>query len=139
MCRSEFKCKILKFGQQQAQNCHRFQSLSEKQISSTKSRNPLCTLKVSLIFLLYGFVFWIHILVLQTAISNWVHTTFFNKQIWLEIKSQLISKCLFVSSILPKNELGNSNFCPSLPGQTFFILFLEELKNTKCSFEINWI
>ena len=57
MCRSEFKCKILKFGQQQAQNCHRFQSLSEKQISSTKNRNPLCTLKVSLIFLLYGLVF----------------------------------------------------------------------------------
>ena len=57
MCRSEFKCKILKFGQQQqAQNCHRFQSLSEKQISSTKSRNPLCTLKVSLFFLLYGLV-----------------------------------------------------------------------------------
>ena len=43
-----------------------------------------------------------------------------------------------VSSILPKNELKNSNFCPSPLGQKFFFRFLEELKKTKCPFEINW-
>ena len=44
-----------------------------------------------------------------------------------------------VSSILPKNELENSNFCPSLLGQRFFVRFLEELKNPEFSFEINWL
>ena len=43
-----------------------------------------------------------------------------------------------MSSILPKNELGNSNFCPSLLGQTFFVHFLGELKTPKSPFEINW-
>ena len=43
-----------------------------------------------------------------------------------------------MSSILPKNELETSNFCPSLLGQKFFVRFLEELKKTKCPFEINW-
>jgi hypothetical protein len=33
-----------------------------------------------------------------------------------------------VSLIVPKNELENSNFCPSLMGQNFFVRFLEELK-----------
>ena len=42
-----------------------------------------------------------------------------------------------VSSILPKNDLENENFCPSLLGQKFFVRFLEELKKTKSSFEIN--
>ena len=43
-----------------------------------------------------------------------------------------------MSSILPKNELENSNFCPSLLGQTFFVRFLGELKTPKSPFEINW-
>ena len=43
-----------------------------------------------------------------------------------------------VSPILPKNELENSNFCPSLLGQKFFVCFLGELKKTKCPFEIKW-
>ena len=42
-----------------------------------------------------------------------------------------------MSSILPKNERKNVNFCPSLLGQKFFVRFLEELKKTKCPFEIN--
>jgi hypothetical protein len=42
-----------------------------------------------------------------------------------------------VSTILPKNELENFSFCPSLLGQKFFIHFLEELKKTKSPFEIN--
>ena len=46
-------------------------------------------------------------------------------------------KVFLVSSILPKNELKNSNFCPSLLGQKFFVRFLEELKNPKFPFEIN--
>ena len=41
-----------------------------------------------------------------------------------------------VSLIVPKNELENSNFCPSLMGQNFFVRFLEELKK-KCPLEIN--
>ena len=40
------------------------------------------------------------------------------------------------SSILPKNEFENLNFCPSLLGQKFFVCFLEELKEPKCPFEI---
>ena len=36
-----------------------------------------------------------------------------------------------MSSILPKNELENVNFCPSLLGQKFFVRFLEELKIQK--------
>jgi hypothetical protein len=43
-----------------------------------------------------------------------------------------------VSSILPKNKLENSNFCPSLLGQKFFVRFLEELKTQRFSFEIIW-
>ena len=43
-----------------------------------------------------------------------------------------------VSSILPKNELENSNFCPSLMGQKFFVRFMEELKTQKSPCEINW-
>jgi hypothetical protein len=42
-----------------------------------------------------------------------------------------------VSSILPKNELENVNFCPSLLGQKFFVGFLEEMKKPKSPFEIN--
>ena len=45
---------------------------------------------------------------------------------------------MLVSSILPKNELENLNFCPSLLGQTFFVRFFEELKMPKSPFEINW-
>ena len=52
-------------------------------------------------------------------------------------KCQLISKCLFGASNSPKNELENSNFCPSLLGQKFFVWFLRELKTTKCPFKIN--
>ena len=43
-----------------------------------------------------------------------------------------------MSSILPKNELENSNFCPSLLGHIFFVRFLGELKTPKSPFEINW-
>ena len=43
-----------------------------------------------------------------------------------------------MSSILPKNELWNVNFCPSLLEQKFFVCFLKELKKTKSPFEINW-
>ena len=43
----------------------------------------------------------------------------------------------FLSSILPKNELANVNFCPSLLGQKFFACFLGELKKTKSPFESN--
>ena len=43
-----------------------------------------------------------------------------------------------MSSILPKNELENVNFCPSLLGQKFFVRFLGELKKPKSPFEINW-
>jgi hypothetical protein len=42
-----------------------------------------------------------------------------------------------MSSILPKNELENFNFCPSLLGQKFFVRFLEELKKPNNPFEIN--
>ena len=42
-----------------------------------------------------------------------------------------------MSSILPKNELENSNFCPSLLGQKYFVRFLEEFKKPKSTFEIN--
>ena len=44
---------------------------------------------------------------------------------------------ILMSSILPKNELKNVNFCPSLLGQKFFVGFLGELKKPKCPFEIN--
>ena len=43
-----------------------------------------------------------------------------------------------MSSNLPKYELENVNFCPSLLGQKFFVRFLGELKKTKSRFEINW-
>ena len=42
-----------------------------------------------------------------------------------------------MSSILPKNELENVNFCPNLLGQKFFVPFLGELKKPKSHFEIN--
>ena len=43
-----------------------------------------------------------------------------------------------LSSILPKNELENSNFCSSLLGQKPFVVrFLEELKKPRRHFEIN--
>jgi hypothetical protein len=44
---------------------------------------------------------------------------------------------LLMSSILPKNELENVNFCPSLLGQKFFVRFLGELKKPKSTFKIN--
>ena len=43
-------------------------------------------------------------------------------------KGQLISNEILVSSILPKNELENVNFCPGLLGQKFLFCFLGELK-----------
>ena len=36
-----------------------------------------------------------------------------------------------MSSIFPKNELENFNFCPRLLGQKVFFRFLEELKKQK--------
>ena len=42
-----------------------------------------------------------------------------------------------MSSILPKNELKDVNFCPSLLGQKFFVRFLGDLKKPKSPFEIN--
>ena len=54
---------------------------------------------------------------------------------YIHAKVQLISKDILVPSILPKNELENFNFCPSLLGQKFFVRFLEKLKK-KCPFEI---
>ena len=36
-----------------------------------------------------------------------------------------------MSSILPKNELENHNFCPSLLGQKFFVRLLVELKKNQ--------
>ena len=44
------------------------------------------------------------------------------------------SWCLQFSQI----TLENSNVCPSLLGQKFFVRFLGELKKTKSPFEINW-
>ena len=52
-------------------------------------------------------------------------------------KGQLISKSLFSVFDSPENELKNSNFCPSLLGQTFFVRFLGELKTPKSPIEIN--
>ena len=52
-------------------------------------------------------------------------------------KDQLISKGLFGVANSPKNELKNSNFCPSLLGQKFFVHFLGELNKTEFPFEIN--
>ena len=54
------------------------------------------------------------------------------------IKVSLFRNVFLVSPILPKNEHENSNFCPSLLGQKFFVHFLGELKKPKCLFEINW-
>ena len=42
-----------------------------------------------------------------------------------------------MSSILPKNELENVHFFPSLQGQKFFVHFFGELKKPKIFFEIN--
>jgi hypothetical protein len=36
-----------------------------------------------------------------------------------------------VSSILPKNELENVNFCPSLLGQNFFVRFFGRIEKNK--------
>ena len=55
------------------------------------------------------------------------------------LKISLSQKEILLSLILPKNELEKFNFCPSLLGQNFFVIFLEEWKNkSKSPFEINW-
>ena len=60
-------------------------------------------------------------------------------------KSELLKvsesrKEILVSSILPKNELENSNFWPYLLEQKLFIRFLKELKEkTFLTYEIIWI
>ena len=54
------------------------------------------------------------------------------------VKGQLISKEIFVSSILQNNELENLNICPGILEQNFFDCILEELKTPKCPFEIIW-
>jgi hypothetical protein len=59
------------------------------------------------------------------------------KNLRLALKASYSQKEILVSSILPKNELENVDFCPSLLGQTFFDLFLGELKKPKIPFEIN--
>ena len=51
-----------------------------------------------------------------------------NSSLIVDPKGRLISKFLLVSPILPKDELENSNFCPRLLGQQFFVRFLGELK-----------
>ena len=43
-----------------------------------------------------------------------------------------------MSLILPKSELENVKFCPSLLGQKLFVRFLGELKTLKFPFKINW-
>ena len=53
------------------------------------------------------------------------------------LKGQLIYKEILLSSILPKNELENINFRPSLLEQKFFVRFLGEFKKSKSPFEIN--
>ena len=53
------------------------------------------------------------------------------------IKVSKFRNVFLVSSILPKNELENLNFCPCLLWQKFFVCFLKELKIPKISFEIN--
>ena len=133
MCRSEFKCKILKFGQQQAQNCYRFQSLSEKQISSTKSRNPLCTLKVSLILLLYGFVLWIHIYYkMQLAIECiqlfWQTNLAENWQMILLVEVE----CNFVKTFIVQSTLLKTSGAAevSWPGAILAILSFYDPWNT---------
>ena len=42
-----------------------------------------------------------------------------------------VIKEILVSSILPKNELENVNFCPGLLGQKFFVRFLRIENNKK--------
>ena len=54
------------------------------------------------------------------------------------VKVSLSRNEILLFSILPKNELENVNFCPSLLGQKFFVRFLGELKKTKSLFENNW-
>ena len=49
------------------------------------------------------------------------------------VKVSYSQRGILVSSILPKNELENFNFCPNLPWQKCFVHFLEELKKTKSS------
>ena len=63
------------------------------------------------------------ILELCRILEKIVLTTFI-----VDPKGRLISKFLLVSPILPKDELENSNFCPRLLGQQFFVRFLGELK-----------
>ena len=41
---------------------------------------------------------------------------------------------MLVSSILPKNVLEDSNFCPSLLGQKFFVCFFGRFENVTTSF-----
>ena len=57
---------------------------------------------------------------------------------FLILKVSWFQNVFLVSSVLQKNKLENSNFCPSLLGQKFFVRFLEELKNPKFPLEINW-
>jgi hypothetical protein len=49
----------------------------------------------------------------------------------------LCTKENFGVFILPKNQLENFNFCPSLLEQKFFVRFLEESKKPTSPFEIN--
>ena len=45
----------------------------------------------------------------------------------------IINNCqeILVSSILPKNEPENVNFCPNLMGHKFFVCFLREIEKNK--------
>ena len=53
-------------------------------------------------------------------------------------KGLLISKCLFSVFDSPKKRTWISKFCPSLLGQTTFVLFLAESKTPRSLYEINW-
>ena len=50
------------------------------------------------------------------------------------IKVSKSRKEILGSSILPRNELENFNFCPSLLGQKFFVRFFGRIENTKKTF-----
>ena len=54
------------------------------------------------------------------------------------VKVSLFQNLFLVSSILPKNELKNFNFCPSLLRQKFFDHFWKNWKKSRNPFEINW-
>ena len=53
-------------------------------------------------------------------------------------KGQLISNEILVSSILPKNELENVNFCPSLLEQNFFHWFFGRIETQNRHYKVNW-